>query len=523
MSQDGSVAALTEEEVYRNARLKQINDLQQAGNNMYPHKFETTLTFPEYRKRYENLEVGSRHHEFVECIAGRAQEKRGSGNKLVFYTVFSDGVSIQYLCDRREYANPDKFTEDNDLIHRGDIVGVRGFAGKSLKGELSIYVLELKLLAPCLKFLPKLAFGLTDPEIRARKRYFDMIANHDVRDVFIIKSKIFGQIRRYLDDRGFIEVHTPILSLNAGGASAKPFITHHNDLDQSMFLRIAPELYLKQLVVGGLNRVYELGPQFRNESIDPSHNPEFSSLEFYMAYADYNDLFTMCEELFSAIVFSIHGTLKLKYKPLNRDEITIDFTPPYKRIDMISELEKRTGKLFPKDLSSESTRDFFDDLCTTLHVECGSPRTTARLIDKLVGYFIEPDCQNPTFIMNQPLIMSPLAKQHREFPQLTERFELFIAGMELANAYTELNDPQIQRSRFEEQAKAKSAGDDEAQAIDEPFIDSLEYGLPPTGGFGLGIERLVMLLTDRNTIRDVLTFPPVTDKTKKVDNLSLSK
>jgi lysyl-tRNA synthetase class 2 len=412
---------------------------------------------------------------------------------------------------------------DNDLIHRGDIVGVRGFAGKSLKGELSIYALELKLLTPCLRFLPKLAFGLTDPEIRARKRYFDLIANHDVREVFITKSKIFGQIRKYLDDRGFIEVHTPILSLNAGGASAKPFVTHHNDLDQSMFLRIAPELYLKQLVVGGLNRVYELGPQFRNESIDPSHNPEFSSLEFYMAYADYNDLFTMCEELFATIVSAIHGTLKVKYKPLNRDEITIDFTPPYRRLDMIPELERRTGTAFPKDLSSDSTREFLDDLCTTLHVECGAPRTTARLIDKLVSHFIEPDCQNPTFIMNQPLVMSPLAKQHRDFPQLTERFELFIAGMELANAYTELNDPQIQRLRFEEQAKAKNLGDDEAQTIDEPFLDSLEYGLPPTGGFGLGIERLDMLMTNRNTIRDVITFPPVTDKIKKVDNLSLSK
>ena len=519
MDSNISNPGLNEEELFKINRLKEISELEKNGYNLYPHKFPVTLTFPEYRNKYDSLETGSRHHEFVECIAGRVQEKRGNGNKLLFYTVFSDGVSIQYLCDKREYENQDNFVKDNDIIHRGDIVGVRGFAGKSLKGELSIYPLEIKLLTPCLKFLPKLAFGLTDPEIRARKRYFDLIANHEVRDVFIIRSKVFSEIRKYLDNRGFIETQTPILSLNAGGASAKPFVTHHNDLDQNMFLRIAPELYLKQLVVGGLNRVYELGPQFRNESIDPSHNPEFSSLEFYMAYADYNDLFTMCEELFSSIVYAIHGTLKIKYKPLNRDEMTIDFTPPYRRFDMISELESRIGVSFPKNLSSDETREFLDNLCNELKVDCSNPRTNARLIDKLVGHFIEPDCQNPTFIMNQPLTMSPLAKQHRDNPQLTERFELFIAGMELANAYTELNNPVIQRERFEDQAKAKNMGDDEAQTIDEPFIDSLEYGLPPTGGFGLGVERLVMLMTNRNTIRDVLAFPPVTDKNKKVDNI----
>jgi len=497
-------------EAFKVLRLQQLQN-----TNSYPHKFLTTKTFAQYRQRYDTLETGSRHHEFPESLAGRVQEKRESGNKLVFYTVISDGLTIQYLCDKREYLNPENFKKDNDLIHRGDIIGVTGFAGKSLKGELSIYVLSITLLSPCLKVLPKANFGLKDPDIRARKRYFDLIANPDTRNVFIIRSLVFKELRRYLDDQGFIEVQTPILSLSAGGASAKPFMTYHNDLDQDMALRIAPELFLKQLVVGGLNRVYEIGPQFRNEGIDPSHNPEFSSLEFYMAYADYNDLFTMCEDIFARIVLSIHGTLKIKYQPLNKEERIIDFTPPYRRIDMMSELENRIGITFPKDLSSDETRTMLDDLCTSLKVECGHPRTNARLIDKLVGHFIEPDCQNPTFIMNQPLVMSPLAKQHRHNPQLSERFELFVTGMELANAYTELNDPQVQRERFESQLKAKNQGDDEAQGIDETFIDSLEYGLPPTGGFGLGIERLVMLMTNKNTIRDVITFPSVTDLNKK--------
>lgn len=513
-----------EEEIsYTATRIKHINDLQTQGLNVYPHKFQVTKTFSEYRSKYDHLETGSRHHEFTESLAGRVQEKRESGNKLVFYTVISDGLTIQFLSDKREYANEANFKHDNDLIHRGDIIGVTGFAGRSLKGELSIYVLTIRILSPCLKVLPKAAYGLKDPDIRARKRYFDLIANPDSRNVFVTRSKIFKELRKYLDDQGFIEVHTPVLSLAAGGAAAKPFKTYHNDLDQDMVLRIAPELFLKQLVVGGLNRVYEIGPQFRNEAIDPTHDPSFYSLEFYMAYADYNDLFKMCEDLFVQIVLAIHGTLKIKYQPLNKEEREIDFTPPYRRIDMMSELENRIGVVFPKDLSSDETRDMIDNLCKTLKVDCTNPRTTARLIDKLVGHYIEPECQNPTFIMNQPLVMSPLAKQHRSNSQLSERFELFVTGMELANAYTELNDPQVQRERFEAQLKAKNQGDDEAHGIDEGFMDALEYGLPPTGGFGLGIERLIMLLTNKNTIRDVIAFPSVTDPNKKKDSVDLTK
>jgi len=306
----------------------------------------------------------------------------------------------------------------------------------------------------------------------------------------------------------FIEVHTPILSNTAGGANAKPFITHHNDLDQNMFLRIAPELYLKRLVVGGLPRVYEIGPQFRNESIDLTHNPEFYSLEFYMAFADYYDLIEICENLLKSLIYNIIGNNKFTF-----DSREIDCSTPFNKIDIIEYLEKNIGEIpydVKKDYSSELARNYFDNICIKHSIECVNPRTTSRLIDKLIGHYIEPQCINPTFVMNHPCVMSPLAKPHRDNPQLTERFELFINGMEIANAYTELNDPVIQRKRFMEQVEFKRSGDSEAQDIDEDFIEALEYGLPPTGGFGLGIERLVMLLTGKNNIKDVTTFPPIT-------------
>jgi lysyl-tRNA synthetase class 2 len=498
----------TEELQFEQSRLETFSKL----NNFdpYPHKFSTTITFEEYINKYKNIESGSRCKEYVECVAGRVLEKRGNGKKLFFYTVTSNGYNLQYLADIKEYEDQSKFIEINNLIHRGDIVGVRGFVGKSLKGELSIYPLELVLLSPCYKFLPKQFFGVTDIDTRIRKRYLDMILNQNVVNTFRMRSKVISEIRRYLDDRGFTEVQTPVLSTHAGGANAKPFITYHNDLKQDMYLRIAPELYLKKLVVGGIERVYEIGQQFRNESIDNTHVPEFMSLEFYMAYADYYDLMSMCEELLSTIAMKTNNKLKISYKPINKnEEIFIDFTPPFKKIDIMSELVNKTGATFPDDLTTDSARMFLDELCNSLGVICSPPRTTSRLIDKLIGHFIEPHCINPTFLINHPLVMSPLAKNHRENSQLTERFELFVNGMELANAYTELNNHLIQIDRFTYQQKEKTLGDVEAQTIDESFIDSLRYGLPPTGGFGLGIERLVMFMTNNNSIREVVPFPAV--------------
>ena len=283
-----------------------------------------------------------------------------------------------------------------------------------------------------------------------------------------------------------------------------------------MYLRIAPELFLKQLVVGGLHRIYELGPQFRNETLDTTHNVEFTSLEFYMAFADYYDMIKMSEDLLSYIVYKIHNTFQITYLPLNSEKpLQIDFTPPYKKIDIMTELVIKTGTEFPKDLTTDESMVFLDKLCIDKNIECSEPRTTVRLLDKLISHYIEPDCINPTFLMNHPAIMSPLAKNHRDNPELTERFELFVGGMELMNSYTELNDPAVQLEKFKKQQIDKNKGDQEVPGPDETFIDALKYGLPPCAGAGLGVERFIMFLTNSNSIREVLTFPLY--KTKVVE------
>ncbi|RHN64718.1 putative lysine--tRNA ligase [Medicago truncatula] len=307
-----------------------------------------------------------------------------------------------------------------------------------------------------------------------------------------------------------MEVETPMMNTIAGGAAARPFVTHHNELDLKLFMRIAPELYLKQLVVGGLERVYEIGKQFRNEGIDMTHNPEFTACEFYMAYMDYNDLMGITEKMLSGMVHELtKGSYKIKYHAngVDKDPIEIDFTPPFRRIDMIEELESMTGLSIPKDLASEEANEYLKNVCLNYDIKCAPPQTTARLMDKLVGHFLEETCVNPTFIINHPEIMSPLAKWHRLKPGLTERFELFVNKHELCNGYTELNDPVVQRQRFAEQLKDRQSGDDEAMALDEGFCTALEYGLPPTGGWCLGIDRLTMILTDSQNIKEVLLFP----------------
>jgi lysyl-tRNA synthetase class 2 len=501
------------EQKYRAERINDLEELKKIGIEPYPHKFEVNISFAEYREKYSGIEKGSRHKDIVHRLAGRVREKRNSGKNLVFYTVESDGDTLQFLVDKREYTDQVNFKLINDTIHRGDIIGVVGFVGKSLRDELSIYPTHIILLTPCLKTIPKLFYGLKDPEVRSRKRYLDLLSNPENREVFVVCHKVCNEIRQYLNDRDFLEVHTPILSNEAGGANAKPFVTFHNDLKQQMFLRIAPELYLKKLVVGGLNRVYELGPQFRNEGADKTHNPEFLSLEYYMAYADYNDIMKMCEEMFTQIVTKVCGKTVVEFLPMHVETpIMVDFTPPYAILDIVTELQK-VGIDLNMDLFSEESNIYLDSVCKERNIECTIPRTTPKLLDKLIGEYIEPQCVNPTFVINHPLVMSPLAKQHRLNPQLSERFELFVCGMELANAYTELNNSDTQRERFNEQQKAKTMGDEEAQSVDEGFLDSLEYGLPPTGGFGCGIQRLIMFLSNRNTIRDVIAFPAMTSVT----------
>ncbi|KAF2793298.1 lysyl-tRNA synthetase [Melanomma pulvis-pyrius CBS 109.77] len=504
---------------YFEIRSQKINALRKNKEpNPYPHKFFVNYKVPDFVKEYEHLKKGETIPDKEIRVGVRIMTKRESGNALKFYVSKGEGVTVQIMCQLQEATGDISFEKQHENLQRGDWIGVVGYPGrtnpkKGGEGEVSIFAREVILLTPCLRMLPTEHFGFKDQEQRHRQRFLDLIMNNATRDTFITRTKIVKYIRKYFDDRDFLEVQTPMMNKIAGGATAKPFKTFHNDLGMELFLRIAPELYLKELVVGGLERVYEIGRQFRNEGIDLTHNPEFTTCEFYMAFADMFDIMDMTEELVSGLVYSVKGSYKTKYHTQDGQEFDVNWEKPWRRVDMIPELEKATGETFPPadQFHTQEFNDFLKKVLKKMNVDCSPPQTNSRMIDKLVGEFIEETCISPTFIMGHPEVMSPLAKYHRSIPGLCERFEAFVCKKEIANAYTELNDPFDQRMRFEEQANQKAQGDDEAQLIDETFCQALEYGLPPTGGWGMGIDRLVMFLTDHYSIKEVLTFPFMKD------------
>lgn len=478
------------------------------NNFDYPHTWNISHPIDSIIKTYKDIENASRLEETDISIIGRILQKRDSSKKLIFYTIVINENELQLISDLNSYTDQNNFKTIHDLIKIGDVIGVRGYIGKGKRGELSIFPREIKLLAPCLHDIPSTYYGLEDKELRYSNRYLDMIINKNVRDIFNKRHKIIKFLREQFYSKDFIEVETPILANSTGGASAKPFVTYHNDMKQNMFMRIAPELFLKQLVIGGLWKVFEIGKQFRNESIDMTHMPEFTSCEAYSVGTDYNSWMEFTENLLTKMSIEINNTTKTTWFGQE-----IDLQGPYPRLDIMNTLEKciqekleDTNFKLP-DIDSDKADEEYLKLVETLNVKIAKPHTLNRLIDGLIGEFVESLCIQPTFLINHPQIMSPLAKPHRSEKGKTERFELFINKKEFCNAYTELNDPNIQRKIFEEVSKQKNKGDDEIPPADNNFVKALEYGLPPTGGWGIGIDRLVMLLTGQDSIREVICFP----------------
>jgi lysyl-tRNA synthetase class 2 len=493
---------------YYKERVAQIQKWQEKGDlDPYPHKFEVSITMRDFKKQYAGLENGQHNKEIEVSVAGRIVQIRSSSTKLHFIDIEYDGEVLQIIANMTFASSLENFNSlYGEVFRRGDHIGVSGYPARSKSGELSVMAKESILLSPCYHFLAPVD-GLKEIETRHRNRHLDLIVNTKIGPIFKKRAQIIKFIRDFFDARGYVEVETPMMSVLPGGANAKPFVTHHNDMHANMFLRIAPELFLKQCVIGGLPRVYEIGKNFRNEGADLTHNPEYTAIETYTAYDDFFDVMKMAEELISTMVLQLTGGYKIEYTLKDGSPCTIDFTPPFKRVSMIETLEQLLDIKFPDEINSDETQILLLEIHKKKEIVCEPPLTIVRLLDNLVGKYIEPTLINPGFIIEHPQLMSPLAKWHRSKPGLTERFELFVAGRELCNAYTELNDPFLQRKMFAGEAKGRDAGDDESQPVDEAFCQALEYGLPPTGGFGMGIDRLVMLLTGQTSIREVILFP----------------
>ena len=471
-------------------RIEKLKALQAQDKDPYEiTKFDVTAKTEEIINNFEEFD----QKEVV--IAGRLMSKRIMGKASFCHVQDAFGKLQSYVSTNDLGEESYKAFKTYDI---GDIVGIKGFVFKTKTGEISIHAKELTLLSKSLRPLPEKFHGLKDIDLRYRQRYVDLIVNPDVKKTFIARSRIISKIREILDSKGYIEVETPILNTIPGGAAARPFITHHNTLDLDMYLRIAPELYLKRLIVGGFDRVYELGRLFRNEGMDIKHNPEFTSVELYAAYQDYNDMMDITEEIFSTLALDIRGTTEFEYMGNQ-----ISLKKGFKRISMIDAIKEVTGVDFNLINTDEEAVKASKDL----GIETDESFSRGKIINLVFEEKVEKTLINPTFILDYPIEVSPLTKKKKDDPRLTERFELFIGGMEYGNAYSELNDPQDQYERFKAQVAARESGDDEANMMDEDFVNCLEYGMPPTGGLGFGIDRLVMLLTNETSIRDVLLFP----------------
>ncbi len=500
---------LSEQELIRRENLQKIRDL---GIDPFPAgEFEVTAFAKEIKDEF-NDESESPNFQHV-SLAGRLMSTRVMG-KASFAELQDSSGRIQLYVARDEICpGEDKElynTVFKKLLDIGDFIGVKGFVFRTRMGEITVHVKELTVLSKSLRPLPivkrdeegNVYDAFTDPEQRYRQRYVDLTVNPHVREIFFKRSKLISAMRRFFDDRGWLEVETPILQPIHGGAAARPFRTYHNTLDMPLYLRIANELYLKRLIVGGFEGVYEIGKMFRNEGMDRTHNPEFTSMEIYIAYKDYNWMMAMVEQCLEYVAIEVTGHTKVEYEGK-----VIDYAGPYKRLTMFEAIEEYTG-IDISDMGEAALRD----VCKKLHVDVDSTMGKGKLIDEIFGEKVEDNLIQPTYIIDYPVEMTPLAKKHRSRDGLVERFELFVNGKEIANAYSELNDPIDQRERFEEQLRLAERGDEEAMALDEDFLRSLEYGMPPTSGLGIGIDRLAMLLANQHSIQEVLFFPQMKPK-----------
>lgn len=477
-------------------RREKMENLREEGIDPFGKRFDRTHNSKELHEQFDqHSKEELSEMDLTASIAGRMMTKRGKGKAGFAHLQDREGQIQIYV--RKDQVGDEAYAlfKQADL---GDFFGVTGQIMKTDTGEVTIKAKTLVLLTKALRPLPDKYHGLTNIEQRYRQRYLDLISNKESFDRFMKRSQIISEIRRYLDGHGYVEVETPVLHNDAGGAAARPFITHHNALDMDLYLRIALELHLKRLIVGGMEKVYEIGRVFRNEGIDTTHNPEFTMLEAYTAYTDFKDVMDLTEGIIRNAAEKVLGTTVITY-----DNKQVDLGAEFSRIHMVDAIKAQTGVDFWQEMSIEEARN----LAKEHHVEINENMTVGHILNEFFETFVEETLEQPTFIYGHPVEVSPLAKKNPEDGRFTDRFELFIVGKEFANAFTELNDPIDQRARFEEQEKEREQGNDEAHGVDEDFIEALEYGLPPTGGLGIGIDRLVMLLTDAQSIRDVLLFP----------------